>query len=141
MYQIKIQRAIIWLPVGQVEVRLPKWESLREVLLPPHVSALIEGLLDKTSFDTEALLFPRNSKRPYDHVGNHKITRIWTKAREAAKYKGSLHSLRSFAGTQYAVAGATLRETMERLGHSSSTTAMRYQKAVGREVNLVNKLG
>ena len=141
MYKIKVQRAIIWLPGGQVEVRLPKWESVREVLLPPNVTSLIKGHLIKTSLDPDALLFPKNNNRPYDHLGNHKIARVWNMARESSGYRGSLHSLRSFAGTQYSVAGATLRETMERLGHSSTQAAMRYQKTAGREDNLVSKLG
>lgn len=141
MYKVQVERAVIWLPRGQVEVRPPKWESMREVLLPPQITALVRAHLNKTSLDPEALLFPRNNRRPYDHLANHKITRIWSVARTCAEYQGSLHSLRSFAGTQYAVAGATLRETMVRLGHSSAQAAMRYQKTAGRENNLVRKLG
>ncbi|MGO1664223.1 MAG: tyrosine-type recombinase/integrase [Micrococcaceae bacterium] len=37
------------------------------------------------------------------------------------------HDLRHYAGTRYAQGGATLKETMARLGHSTPAAAMRYQ--------------
>jgi len=36
--------------------------------------------------------------------------------------------------------GATLREIMDRLGHSNTRTAMIYQKNSGRELELVQRL-
>jgi integrase len=140
-YEIRIDRAIIWMPGGKVEVRLPKWESTREVLLPPHVTHLIKSQLHRISLDPEALLFPTNLRRCYEHLGNHKLNRVWSKAKTAANYTGTVHSLRSFAATHFSAAGATLRETMERLGHSSATTALRYQKTTNRAGSLVRKLG
>lgn len=140
LVQINVQRAVIWLHNGEVQVRLPKWESVRDVLLPASVTGIIKSHLNSISLDPEALLFPTNGKRAYEHIGNHKLNRVWYKARMSSNYNGSLHTLRSFAGTQYSVAGATLRETMERLGHSSSQAAMRYQKDVGRSGQLVGKL-
>jgi integrase len=140
MFQISIQRAIIWLPGGAIEVRLPKWESSREVLLPPSVTTLVKSQLNKISLDPEALLFPTHFKRPYDHLGNHKLNRIWFRVKSEANYPGTLHSLRSFAATQYSVAGATLRETMTRLGHTSPNTAMRYQRDASRSLELVARL-
>lgn len=141
MFQVNVQRGIIWLPGGDVEVRLPKWESTREVLLPQQVSDTLRAHLNKMPLDPETLLFPTHSKRPLDHLGNHKLNRVWYKLKECAGYDGSLHTLRSFAGTQYSIAGATLRETMVRLGHSSPAAAMRYQKNAGRENSLVSNLG
>lgn len=57
---------------------------------------------------------------------------VWTPAWETARRKTGLdevclHDLRHLAGTLTAQAGATLRETMDRLGHSSPQAAMRYQ--------------
>lgn len=140
MYQINIQRAIIWLPRGEVDVRSPKWESTREVLLPSSITTLIGTHLSITSHDPEALLFPAHKTRSYEHLGNHKLNRIWYRLKIQSNYHGSLHTLRSFAGTQYAVAGATLRETMERLGHTSPATAMRYQRNAGRSSQIVRNL-
>jgi len=47
-----------------------------------------------------------------------------------------LHALRHYAGTKYARAGATVKETMARLGHSTSEAAMRYQHAGNRDDDL-----
>ena len=141
MYQISIQRAIIWLPGGDVEVRLPKWESVRDVLIPQTLTSLIKSHLNRASLDPEALMFPTHDKRAYDHIGNHKLNRVWYRTRRAAAYAGSLHTLRAFAGTHYAIAGATLKETMDRLGHSSTSAAMRYQKEAGRAGSIVRRMG
>jgi integrase len=141
LIQIKVDRAVIWLPGGEIQVRLPKWESSRRLLLPAHVTPLVKSQLNRITLDPEGLLFPTNFKRSYDHLGNHKLNRVWHNTRRVANYQGSLHSLRSFAGTHFAMAGATLRETMERLGHSSPQAAMRYQKTAGRELSLVRELG
>lgn len=141
LVQINVQRAVIWLPNGEVKVRSPKWESTREVLLPPQLTAVLRAHMLRMPIDPEALLFPTHVNRTLEHLGNHKLNRIWYKTRKIANYQGSLHSLRSFAGTQFAVAGATLRETMDRLGHKSSATAMLYQKQAGRTKELVSRLG
>jgi integrase len=140
MYQISVQRGIIWLNGGAVEVRLPKWESTRDLLLPAHVSALIRSHLSRVPLDPEALVFPTHTKRSYEHLGNHKLNRTWYRLRADANYTGSFHSLRSFAGTQYAIAGATLREIMLRLGHTSASTAMRYQRDGQRSSEIVSRL-
>jgi integrase len=51
-----------------------------------------------------------------------------------------LHALRHYAGTRYAQAGATVRETMARLGHSSERAAMRYQHAGNRDDELAMRV-
>lgn len=137
---VQVQRAVIWLPNGLIQVRTPKWDSARDVLLPPQATELIFAQMGRIGSDPETLLFPAHPSRALDHVGNHKLNRIWYKVRASAGYSGTFHSLRSFAGTQFAVAGATLRETMSRLGHSSTKTALRYQVDVGREDELVLRM-
>lgn len=63
--------------------------------------------------------------------------RHWRKAREAAGREDlRFHSLRHYAGTRYAQSGATVKETMERLGHSTTAAAMRYQHAGNRDEEL-----
>jgi len=41
-----------------------------------------------------------------------------------------VHDLRHFAGTMTAQVGGTVRETMNRLGHSTVSASMTYQAAV-----------
>lgn len=51
------------------------------------------------------------------------------------------HDLRHFGGVMAAVAGATTKEVMDRLGHTTSAAAMRYQHvAVGRADALAERL-
>lgn len=51
------------------------------------------------------------------------------------------HDLRHFGGVMAAVAGATTREVMDRLGHTTSSAAMRYQHvAAGRADTLASRL-
>lgn len=51
------------------------------------------------------------------------------------------HDLRHFGGVMAAVAGGTTREVMDRLGHTTSTAAMRYQHvAAGRADMLADRL-
>ena len=56
--------------------------------------------------------------------------RIWNKARAAVGLPElHFHDLRHTGGTLAAATGASLRELMERLGHSSVRAAMIYQHA------------
>jgi len=56
--------------------------------------------------------------------------RVWVPAVERVGLAGlRFHDLRHTAGTQAAVAGATTKELMVRLGHSSPRAALIYQHA------------
>jgi integrase len=55
---------------------------------------------------------------------------IWIKARDEAGLSGAhLHDLRHRGNTMAAATGASLRELMERMGHSSTRAALIYQHA------------
>ena len=55
---------------------------------------------------------------------------VWSKAREAVGLPDlHIHDLRHTGGTMSAVTGATLKELMVRLGHSSPRAALIYQHA------------
>lgn len=67
--------------------------------------------------------------------------RHWHKAVvEAGRRDLPFHALRHYAGTRYAQAGATIKETMARLGHSSTKAAMRYQHAGSRDDELARRM-
>jgi integrase len=54
--------------------------------------------------------------------------RVWQPATQAAGVEGlRVHDLRHTAGTLATAAGGSLREVMDRLGHSTTVAAMRYQ--------------
>lgn len=65
----------------------------------------------------------------------------WDKARATAgRSDMPFHALRHFAGTRYAQTGATVKETMARLGHSSEKAAMRYQHSGDRDDELAMRM-
>ncbi len=65
--------------------------------------------------------------------------RAWDKARAGAEVACTFHDLRHVAGTLNAVAGATLKESMARLGHASPAAALRYQHAAAaRDAEVAN---
>lgn len=139
LYLVNASRGVIWLPKGKVEIRLPKYESGRENPLPEFCNEMIRKHLHSISLDPEALLFP--DPETNNHFPNHKLNRAWGKIRKGSGYPGRFHTLRHFAGTEYAMTNATLKEIMDRLGHNNIDTAMRYQKNPGRQVALARKLG
>lgn len=68
-------------------------------------------------------------------------TPTWNDARTAAgRPDMPFHALRHYAGTRYAQHGATLAETMSRLGHASMTVAMRYQHATDRDAEIAARM-
>ena len=67
--------------------------------------------------------------------------RHWHKAVVAAGRSDlPFHALRHFAGTRYAQTGATAKETMDRLGHSSMKAAIRYQHSGNRDDELARRM-
>lgn len=87
----------------------------------------------------DALLFPATDGRSF--LPQSSFWKHWNLARTAAgRPEMPFHALRHYAGTRYAQAGATPRETMARLGHSSMGAAMRYQHAGNRDDELAARM-
>jgi integrase len=116
-------------------------ESRRTVTVPVHVrAALIEHLREHVSGARDALLFADPVTGSFYAEGRYRTP--FFAAREAID-KGDLHfhDLRHFGGVMAALAGGTTREVMDRLGHTTSGTAMRYQHvAKGRADALADRL-
>lgn len=140
---LHVRRAAVTLPgLGRVLAETKTAGSVRTVAVPPHaVDDLARHLAEHVLKRADSLLFPSagDTKRP---VAEGEVRTYWAKARQAAGLPGlRLHDLRHFAGTLYAQSGATLAETMARLGHTSTKTAMRYQHATAdRDRQLADKL-
>ncbi|WP_405492935.1 tyrosine-type recombinase/integrase [Nocardia sp. NBC_00511] len=125
------------------KVKAPKSEAgSRDVSIPPHLIPMIEDhLRDHVEAGPNALLF---SAVNGGHLAPSTFSRHWYKAcRSAGRWtaveesdpldKGkadlTLHDLRHTGAVLAALTGATLKELMERLGHSTPGAAMRYQHA------------
>ena len=135
---VSVNRAVIWTD-GVASVREPKWSSIRKVTLDLSASKILEThLRNVNNIDPEGLLFPNDETGV--HFPEHKLNRIYDRMRKAVGYSGTFHSFRHYAGTQYGILGATLIETLDRLGHSNFKTGLRYQQNTHRELELLSKV-
>jgi len=72
------------------------------------------------------------------HIATGTWWKQWNKARVGAGRPDlRLHDLRHTAGTRFTQRGATLKEVMALLGHSTSTAALRYQQADDERMTLL----
>jgi integrase len=93
--------------------------------MPVVLAELVEKhLIDHTGPDPLDLLFTNSRGAP---VRATVWTAAWSGAQRHAHVDTRLHDLRHLAGTLTAQAGATLKETMDRLGHTTPNAALRYQ--------------
>lgn len=116
-------------------------ESNRVVTVPTHIRpALVEHLDERVGKAKAALLFPDPETGSFYTEGRFRGP--FFAAREAiGKDELHFHDLRHFGGVMAAVAGGTTREVMDRLGHTTSSAAMRYQHvAAGRADALADRL-
>ncbi|MEX1209982.1 MAG: tyrosine-type recombinase/integrase [Candidatus Nanopelagicales bacterium] len=115
--------------------------SIRTVTVPPHLRPLLgEHLTRHTGKGRASLLFPDPVTGSFMAEGRYRGH--FAAAREAIDQPGlRFHDLRHAAGVLVAQSGATIRETMDYLGHSTSAAAMRYQHtAAGRADALAARL-
>lgn len=134
--RVHVSQAVTWTQDGPV-VGPTKSEAGQRVvtIFGSDAQIIAEHVADRIG---QALLFPATSG---GHLHATTFHRHWKKARTAAGREDlRFHALRHYAGTSYAQAGATLRETMARLGHSTTTAAMRYQHAGSRDDELAMRL-
>ena len=123
---IRVRRAVTW-PGGQAYVSTPKsLAGIRDISIPPHLLPHIRDHLQRFSQrGSEGLVFPNTEGR---HMHHGSLYKVYRPARAAAGRPDlRWHDLRHTGATLAAHAGATTRELMDRLGHSTSLMAMRYQ--------------
>ncbi len=136
---VRVERAVTWVDRAAFE-KTPKTEgSIRTVTLPPGLVPVLKAHLKSVAAYPDALLFERRPGSG-EHWLEYQMNPLWRDVRAAAGFEGRFHSLRAFAGTMFAQTGATTFETMDRLGHRNIKTAMAYQRATGREWELVKGL-
>ncbi|MFS4487772.1 tyrosine-type recombinase/integrase [Dietzia kunjamensis] len=123
---LRIRRAAV-LVDGKYIVGPPKSaEGIRDVTVPPHVVPLLLEHMDTfTGGGRDALVFPTGRATRVSQAGFTKPFKaaLATIGRESVR----VHDLRHFGAVAAAQAGATTRELMDRLGHSTPAMAMNYQ--------------
>ncbi|MGH1492071.1 MAG: site-specific integrase [Acidimicrobiales bacterium] len=125
---------------GAVLVEPKTMSSNRIVFMPePLAQTLAAHLTSHVKEAANSLLFTNNYGRPIRAT-------VWVKAWDMARNPTGLeqirfHDLRHLAGTLTAQAGATLKEVMAALGHSTPDAALRYQHvAQGRASILAERI-
>jgi len=116
-------------------------EGERVVFLHPALTPLVKDHLRRfVGKGKKSLLFPSGTHQEY--LPDWTFWPIWDRARQAAGIVREVreHDLRKFAGTSYAQAGATLRETMKFMGHGTPAAAMIYQVDTGRGAELAARM-
>lgn len=136
---VNVARAVSWTTGETPHIGPPKSEAgRRTVTVPPHLAGLLADHLD-TLPAPDALLFtnvigaqirPTSFRKVFDRA-----------ATASGRPDVSPHMLRHFGAVQAALVGATLRELMDRLGHSTPTTALIYQhSAAGRDAEIAARM-
>lgn len=144
--KVRVRRAVVRVG-GERIVTTPKSDAgIRDVSIPPHILGDVrQHLKEWAQPGPTGLLFPgANGRQVSQSTLNGKPARTrlqkgsiiresasgFCKAREAiGRPDLRMHDLRHSGATLAAQTGATLRELMERLGHSTSEAALRYQHA------------
>jgi len=114
--------------------------GVRSIVLPPHVQQIVVDHMAASVRDSpDALLFPASDG--VSHLAQSTFAKHWYPARTAANRTDMpWHALRHHGATRAALAGATLKELQERLGHSTVAAAMRYQHTAGRDAELAARM-
>ena len=137
---VNISEVLSWLKGGTIVRKDPKSEEgKRSLSLPaPAVPYLLKHLATVPS-SPDSLVFSRDREGlvPWAQT---RLNQRFKRPKEIAGYQGSPYAFRHYHLTRYAMTGATQREIMERGGHSSTSAAMRYQVAVGRDFELTERL-
>lgn len=126
---IHVRRGVTRPHGGEVVVGPPKTESSkRDVTIPPHVLPNLATHLERhAQHGRDGLVFPGPSGGHWTPSG---LYYHWHRARAVIGREDlRWHDLRHVGGTLAAQSGATLRELMDRLGHSTPAAALRYQEA------------
>jgi integrase len=114
---------------GKLTEDEPKSRTSRRVVsfpreIAPELHWHLERFVDPGP-DSQVFVGPMGGRLRRSNFRN-----IWIKARDEAGLPGlHLHDLRHTGNTMAAATGASLRELMERMGHTSARAALIYQHA------------
>ncbi len=138
---VKITQQMQELSNGRYYLALPKSEAgSRTIALPDFViNEIVDHLANFVAGDDSSLLFTGGNGAP---LRRGVLFKAWKKARtEVGVEYLHFHDLRHTGNTLAAMTGASTKELMARMGHSSSEAALRYQHATrDRDIAIASKL-
>lgn len=133
---IHVRRGVVYID-GMHLVSEPKSKAgVRDIAVPPHLAAaVVAHLHEHTGKLRDALLFPAADGAHLPHWRfRHQVYKA---ARTIGRDDVHVHDLRHLGAVLAAQSGATLKELMARMGHTSPAMSMRYQHvAAGRDVQI-----
>lgn len=138
---LHVRRAVTWPTPHTPVVTTPKSNAgIRDVAIPPHLIPMLRAHIALYSMPgPDGLVFP-NTEGNHMHHGS--MYKVFKRARKAiGRPDLRFHDLRHTGATMAAQAGATMRELMDRLGHSTPQAALIYQHAAAdRQAELAARL-
>ncbi len=138
---VTVSEQAVELGSGEIRFKAPKSDSGRVVGIPEElVPDLERHLASEVAPAPDALVFTSPGGHPLRRT---KFRSRWLAACKASGISGlHFHDLRGSGATWAGQEGATTAELMHRLGHRTTTAAMRYQHATAeRDRALANRLG
>lgn len=127
---ITVERSLVYTQAGESILQPPKTDAgFRTLAMPASLATVVGDHLDThVGPGGDALLFtdPQTGETP----SKGRFRSEWEGARRRVGVTCTFHDLRHVAGTLNAIAGATTKEAMARMGHASPDAALRYQHAV-----------
>lgn len=140
---IRVRRAVTWVDGEPAPIVGPPKSDAgsRDVAIPPHLVPVIRTHLEAghAQWGADGLLFPSQQGT---QLRSSTIYASWWPARKrAGRPDLRWHDLRHTGATLAAQEGATLRELMVRIGHSTPAAALIYQHAAAeRDAELAARL-
>ncbi|MGW7405692.1 tyrosine-type recombinase/integrase [Streptomyces sp. NPDC054833] len=136
---IRVRRAVAELNNGQREIKAPKSAAgKRTVSIPAAIVPDISDHLKRYAepgADGRVFIGAKGATPRRNH-----FNRLWRKACDDAGIKGlHFHDLRHTGNTLAASTGASTRELMSRMGHSTARAALIYQHASADRDRLIAK--
>ncbi|MFE5922592.1 tyrosine-type recombinase/integrase [Streptomyces sp. NPDC056468] len=136
---VRVRRAVAELNNGQREIKAPKSAAgKRTVSIPAAIAPDIRDHLKRYAepgADGRVFVGAKGATPRRNH-----FNRLWRKACEDAGIKGlHFHDLRHTGNTLAASTGASTRELMSRMGHSTARAALIYQHASADRDRLIAK--
>ena len=137
---LKIRRSAPTVENKPVVGKTKTGAGTREVTVPPHVAEILKKhMADYTDPNPDALVFTNTQGR---RLRRGALTKAVKKGYAAiGKPDMRIHDLRHVGATLAAQAGATTKELMRRIGHTTPAMAMRYQIAAAeRDAVIADRL-
>lgn len=140
---IRVRRAVTFATGTGAIVGTPKSEAgARDVSIPPHIKDTLADHLDRFAAPGPSGLLFHAAGDHRKHLSPTTLHKPFAAAREAiGRPTLRMHDLRHSGAVLAALSGATVRELMDRLGHTTPTMAMAYQHvAEGRDAEIARRL-